>query len=1119
MNNCGCCQGIEQLTPQATANRPGLRALRYRAGTHATFLEAMLARLSSLYLDLPREEIDDQGRHALDRIYPLRNLRTRATDDPAIALLDAWAVLGDVLTFYQERIANEGYLMTAIERRSILELARLIGYELRPGVSASVFLAYTIDDKTTDLVIIPVGAKSQSVPGPGELPQTFETREPLEARASWNYLRPRRTRPQTEATITTAGAMRVYLKGITTNLKAGDPLLIDFGDHRDFYRVTDVAADAQVDRTLVKFDNWTSTKVVPGGFRASLENTIANLRDTASLSPSTAKSKFVARLQDFADDLQKKIEVAADQTEIAALHNQALTDLENELGTAAANANFKNVHAWLAPVVETMRAEGASARLNEMTALAVNDGGLKTEHLDPIAAVMSRLVQSASVPPRSTNFLNRTPAAIFGANSDIGPQIVTSLQPALRGSFAAALSGGKATRDASIHVYALRATASPFGHNAPLKIISIDANTHVPKTEEWNVNDMRGAGEHPDTIFLDASYDKVLPGSWIVIDTSAVNKKLLGHIKLTSSLVIAQVSNPNAHLSRPAYSITGKTTSIELVDTSGNPTKWFDYIGEQGPSAAAPPSNDFQIIRRSAVFAQSEELTLAEEPIEIDVCRGRENWAELDGWYADLKSGRWAIVSGERADVKVPDANDPQNEVSVPGLKASELVMLAEVIQDVSTADGEPSSNITEGKSKLGLPAEKPHTFIRFAKPLSYCYRRDSVKIYGNVVKATHGETRKEVLGSGDASKSLQSFTLKQPPLTFVAAPNPQGVDSTLKLYVNDVQWHETSSLARLLPAGRKFIARSNDEGQTTITFGNGEHGARPPTGRENIRAEYRNGIGRAGNVNVEQISLLMTRPLGVTEVINPLRASGGADKESRDQARDNAPLALTALDRLVSTQDYADFARTFAGIGKTAATRLADGKRELVHLTIAGADDIPIEPTSDLYRNLVLALRQFGDPFQPFRVEVRELMLIVISANVRIDSDYQWDNVAPKIRSTLLDTFSFQHRGLGQDVVLSEVISALQNVPGVVYVDVDRLRGIPEKKTASNGTRQLLTPDEILVAAQKPKLDANGNPRAEPFERVSVELAGNEDGSLRPAQIAILSPDVPDTLMLNQIV
>ena len=109
-------------------------------------------------------------------------------------MLDAWAVVADVLTFYQERIANEGYLRTATERRSVLELARLVGYNLRPGVSASVFLAFNLE-KGYDVTIDP-GMRVQSLPGPGELPQSFETGEPLMAREVWNSLGVRMTQPQ-----------------------------------------------------------------------------------------------------------------------------------------------------------------------------------------------------------------------------------------------------------------------------------------------------------------------------------------------------------------------------------------------------------------------------------------------------------------------------------------------------------------------------------------------------------------------------------------------------------------------------------------------------------------------------------------------------------------------------------------------------------------------------------------------------------------------------------------------------------------------------------------------------------------------------------------------------------
>jgi hypothetical protein len=96
---CGCCEGIEVLVPAFLGNRPGLNALHYRVGTHGSFLESMKARLSSSQ-------------------YPaLQKLTTREGHDASIALLDAWATVADVLTFYQERIANEGYLRTAIERR------------------------------------------------------------------------------------------------------------------------------------------------------------------------------------------------------------------------------------------------------------------------------------------------------------------------------------------------------------------------------------------------------------------------------------------------------------------------------------------------------------------------------------------------------------------------------------------------------------------------------------------------------------------------------------------------------------------------------------------------------------------------------------------------------------------------------------------------------------------------------------------------------------------------------------------------------------------------------------------------------------------------------------------
>ncbi|MGH6915522.1 MAG: hypothetical protein ACREH3_17680, partial [Geminicoccales bacterium] len=136
-------------------------------------------------------------------------LQVRSDEDLSIALIDAWAVVGDVLTFYIERTANEHYLGTATERRSVDALAHLIGYRLHPGLAAASWLAFGLEIAPNpaggfrplsvpglpEEVPIAIGTRVQSIPGPGELPQTFETVEGIVALADWNRLAPRLSEP------------------------------------------------------------------------------------------------------------------------------------------------------------------------------------------------------------------------------------------------------------------------------------------------------------------------------------------------------------------------------------------------------------------------------------------------------------------------------------------------------------------------------------------------------------------------------------------------------------------------------------------------------------------------------------------------------------------------------------------------------------------------------------------------------------------------------------------------------------------------------------------------------------------------------------------------------------
>ncbi len=206
------------------------------------------------------------------------------------------------------------------------------------------------------------------------------------------------------------------------------------------------------------------------------------------------------------------------------------------------------------------------------------------------------------------------------------------------------------------------------------------------------------------------------------------------------------------------------------------------------------------------------------------------------------------------------------------------------------------------------------------------------------------------------------------------------------------------------------------------------------PTGIENVRAAYRSGLGFVGNVDVNRIDQLVGPPLGVKGVINPLPATGGADPDPEELIREHAPLGLSALDRVVSTQDYADFARTFAGIGKATAS-LIDG---VVYLTIAGMRSDPLPTDSLLVRNLDTSLRDHGDPLQQFKILSREVVLLFMRTRVAIKEEHQWQDVELRIRHALLDRFSYERARFGQDILRSDAITTVQNVEGVVYVDID---------------------------------------------------------------------------------
>ncbi|HET6940993.1 MAG TPA: putative baseplate assembly protein [Sphingomicrobium sp.] len=1033
------------LTPVDHANRAALPAIAWRAGTHGQFVATMKARLAAVTIDATGP--DGNPLDPPVKLRPLKDLTTRDSGDFSIALLDGFASLGDLLCFYEERIANEGYLRTATERRSILELASLVGYKLRPGVASGVHLAFAVDQNQVDPVTIEAGARAQSLPGPGETPQSFETSEDLLARREWNDLAPRRLRPQKITLSTVLAIDSVHVVSRATNLRPGDPLLFVF-DHplqRGARRIVAATDEGEDPKTTI-------VRLVP-------------------VAPALAAAvPVLLRFADSAGEFREG-EVGGDQRTVLWGDRLLQYALMEQSGTPADWADeMRN----MADVPLSPELEPLIADLKEDIAEAVDAAG---QPGGPATTDPSRFVD-ALLKPRipqvaSSAQLRRSLAGTFHAGADPAPQLLLNLAPQLRDGYYAAWANANVATSATqlVGVFALRVSAVPFGANAgkePRINRDFDFATYS-QWEDWDPS----ADETDNAIWLDQAYPAIVTDGYAVVER--FDRFPMGNDFAGAHLYRVVTAETRQ---RAAYGLTGKSTRI-ILDRD-----WW----------SAPAMAD---LRSTSVMAASEKLELAEEPVPGDVGG---NTVELGALYKELKSGRFVIVSGERSDIE-----------GVTGVRTSELMVLANVVHGYD----------------LDRPGDKTHTTLTFATGTAHRYKRESVVIYGNVVRATHGETRNELLGSGDGAAALQSFTLKQPPLTFTSVPTAEGAETTLAVYVDDVAWKESQSLERLGPKDRGFVTATDDADKTTVTFGDGAAGARLPTGVQNVRAVYRSGIGAPGNVRAEQISLLQTRPLGVTAVINPLRASGGADRESRDLARENAPLSVATLDRIVSVADYAAFTRRFAGIAKAVARATTDGRRHLVHITVAGVDDAPIDPDSDLYRNLTVALRRLGDPALPLAVEPRELRLLVLTANIRILPDYLWDKVSAKVRATLLDRFGFHRRQLGQPARLAQIIAAIHSVKGVAYVDVDTFGAIPEK-VSDKGERRLVTQDEILarVANMAARLSDPDTSSAHGLtagaSRTIADVmawpGGFDRGHLRPAELAMFTPAVPDTLILNEV-
>ncbi len=151
-------------------NINGRQVIDYMARDFASFREAMIRRI--------------------DEVLPDWNDRSEA--DFGIALIELFAHLADILSYYQDRVVNESFLHTAQERRSVIQHLRLIGYELAPAAPASteLKLTFTVDNSRNDTIRIQPGHQFSTTSTPERPSVVFEYIGPEDLIIELNKLEP-----------------------------------------------------------------------------------------------------------------------------------------------------------------------------------------------------------------------------------------------------------------------------------------------------------------------------------------------------------------------------------------------------------------------------------------------------------------------------------------------------------------------------------------------------------------------------------------------------------------------------------------------------------------------------------------------------------------------------------------------------------------------------------------------------------------------------------------------------------------------------------------------------------------------------------------------------------------
>jgi Baseplate J-like protein len=347
-------------------------------------------------------------------------------------------------------------------------------------------------------------------------------------------------------------------------------------------------------------------------------------------------------------------------------------------------------------------------------------------------------------------------------------------------------------------------------------------------------------------------------------------------------------------------------------------------------------------------------------------------------------------------------------------------------------------------------------------------------------VIATQGETiSNEIIGVSDGTSS-QTFALF----------NKSVISNSIKITVSGVNYEQVQYLIDASSYSPVFSTITDAEDVTYITFGDSVSGRIPPNGAQ-IYATYRVGGGIIGNVASNNIKYIINVPGGVIpagvtvsnqdiSVSGDGAATGGAEAETTDSIRINAPLSIRSINRAVSLSDYSYLAVQVAGVSKAIST--ADVYTSVtIYLAPTGDPGVAADnstPTT-VFNNLATKVLAYLIDKAPANTTVTfqppKYVGVKLEVSITIAPQYRQSSVTNAVKSALTNLFAYDNVVFNDSIYISDVYSAINSVEGIanqriikmVRSDEDQTFTINNKALTSNVATLTTSANHNLIVGQ----------------------------------------------------